>query len=183
MPTKSDFFADLRTKIRDHQSDVVTVFQPLDDTALTWRPNAKEWSVLICFDHLLQTYGYYQPKIERALLAPQKENGGGYRSSFWGSIYLFFALNPRWSFPTPNALMPSATPERAVFARYLAKEQRVLDLLQSLDGVDVTRTRIPIEKGITFNLGDCLRFLVYHDSLHIRQAHEVLAQYLAQGNG
>jgi hypothetical protein len=173
------FFAELRSIIRSHVADVANIFQPLDDAALMWRPNPKEWSILICFDHLNQTYNYYQAKIERALAAPflVEANEDNYRPSVWGGIYMFFALNPRMSFPTPAALMPTLSPERAALEQYLTKQQELLHLLSQLDRVDLARTRIPIEKSVAFNLGDCLKILVYHDSLHIRQARNVLAGY------
>lgn len=178
MTTKTAFFADLVAHIHAHREDVTNVFQPLDNAALAWQPDPNEWSILICFDHLNQTYAYYQPKIAQALSAPVRVQSVAdrYRPSFWGRVYMFFALNPRFSFPTPDALRPSDAPERTVLERYLIKQAELLDLLGRLDGVDLTRTRIPIERGITFNLGDCLKILVYHDSLHIGQAHGVLAQ-------
>lgn len=117
--------------------------------------------------------------MQRALAAPVsvEEDADRYRPSFWGAIYMFFALNPRWSFPTPDVLMPSAAPDRSALGHYLGKQQALLTLLDSLRDVDLRRTRIPIEKSVQFNLGDCLKILVYHDSLHIAQAHTVLSQY------
>lgn len=184
MTAKEAFFAELRSVIRTHERDVARVFQPLDDAVLKWRPEPKEWSILICFDHLKQTYAYYQPRIEQALAAPVPVAGSvdRYRPSFWGRIYMFFALNPRWSFPTPAALMPADAPERTVLAEYLVKQQELMELLQRLDQVDLIRTHIPIERGVSFNLGDCLKILVYHDSLHIRQAHNVLRTWESSGN-
>ena len=175
---KSIFLADLRSTIHAHQADVESVFQPVYEAALAWRPAPKEWSILLCFDHLNQTHAYYRAKIARALTDPVQIVGDtdNYRASFWGRIYMFFALNPRWSFPTPEALLPSAAPQRIALDDYLARQQTLLDLFKTLDTVDLTRTLVPIEKNISFNLGDCLKILVYHDSLHIRQAHNVLAQ-------
>jgi hypothetical protein len=178
MTTKAIFFADLRSMIHAHQADVTGVFQPLDDTTLAWQPSPKEWSMLICFDHLNQTHAYYNAKLARALAAPARIEGDTdtYRASFWGNIYMFFALNPRWSFPVAEELAPSDAPTRRALAGYLTNQQALLDLLKRLDTVDLTRTRIPIARNVNFNLGDCLMVLVYHDALHIRQAHNVLAQ-------
>lgn len=179
LTSKTLFFSDLRSTIQTHQNDVTHVFQRLDDSALKWQPKPTEWSILLCFDHLNQTYVYYEAKIRRALLEPVTVEGevDRYRPSFWGAIYMFFALNPRWSFPTPDALLPNAAPERATLDDYLGRQQALLDLFGTLHDVDLCRTRIPIEKNVQFNLGDCLKILVYHDSLHIAQAHGVLSQY------
>lgn len=175
MTPKAEFFAKLRLKIHTHQADVNTVFKPLRDTSLTWQPNSKEWSILLCFDHLIQTYAYYQAKLEQALTAPIKVQTilDTYRPSVWGRIYMAFALNPHFSFPTPDALRPTGSPQRVVLEQYLIKQQEMLNLLETLEEIDLNRTRIPIEKNVAFNLGDCVKILVYHDSLHIRQAYQV----------
>jgi hypothetical protein len=176
---KEKFLAELTSQVEAHLAEVRTTFQPLEETLLTWRPAPKEWSILICFDHLNQTYLYYQEKIERAIATPTLVKGSNdeYHPSFWGNIYMYFALNPKWSFPTPAALMPALSPERSVLEKYQANQLELVDLFHQLDQVDLKDTRVPIEKGVSFNLGDCLKILVYHDSLHIRQAHKVLADY------
>ncbi len=181
MTAKSTFLADLRTHIATHQRDVQQIFRPLDDDMLTWRPGPKAWSILLCFDHLNQTHLYYQAKIARALAAPivAEPERDEYRASFWGGVYMAFALNPRFSFPTPDVLAPSATPTRAALDDYLRKQDELLATLDQVATVDLMRTSIPIEKSVRFNLGDCLKILVYHDGLHIRQAHGVLSQQKA----
>lgn len=40
--------------------------------------------------------------------------------------------------------------------------------------IDLCRTQVPIALGVRFNLGDCLKILVYHDALHLSQALHVL---------
>jgi hypothetical protein len=180
MPTKAVLLADVRTRIAAHQRDLRTVFAPLADTALCWRPDAKEWSILHCFDHLNHTHVYYRAKIDRAMAAPVGVKGRDeYRASFWGGVYMFFALNPRFSFPTPDAIAPADVPARTALDVYLQKQDDLLATLDQLAGVDLIQTRIPIEKSVQFNLGDCLKILVYHDALHIRQAQGVLARQRA----
>ena len=168
--------------IHAHQADVTGVFQPLDDPTLTQRPSPQAWSILLCFDHLNQTHAYYNAKLARAVAAPAQvsdpnkvSDTDSYRTSFWGNIYMFFALNPRWSFPVAEELAPSEAPTRHALDEYVNNQQALLALLKRLDTVDLTRTRIPIARNVNFNVGDCLKILVYHDALHIRQAHDVLA--------
>lgn len=88
---------------------------------------------------------------------------------------MYFALNPRYSFPTAEAITPEPTASREVLAVYLTKQTSLLEILDQVDHVDLSKTPIPIEKGVKFNLGDCLKVLVYHDALHIGQARGVLA--------
>jgi hypothetical protein len=174
---KSAFLTDLKTRIEQHCETVVTVFQPLEDQQLNWRPDRKEWNISQCFDHLNLTHEYYTPRIKSALdkpspVSPAKDS---YKPSFWGRIYMYFALNPRYSFPTAEAITPETAASREVLAVYLTKQTSLLEILGQVDHVDLSQTPIPIEKGVKFNLGDCLKVLVYHDALHIGQAQGVLA--------
>ena len=60
--------------------------------------------------------------------------------------------------------------------QYLAYQETLLQHLDEAAAVDLVKTMVPIEKFVRFNLGDCLKILVYHDELHIGQAQRVYAQ-------
>ncbi len=175
---KQEFLNDLRTRIRAHVERVETIYAELEPAQLLWQPSAKEWSVLHCFDHMALTFDYYRPRIDNALQspAPLLGNPDVYAPSRWGRIYMYFSINPRYSFPTAAAITPVAQPDRTVFDRYLGAQAALLDDLERVGAVDLARTRIPIEKGVRFNLGDVFKFLVYHDEVHFLQAQGVLAQ-------
>jgi hypothetical protein len=185
--SKAAFLHDLRSRIAAHQSTVQADFQPLPASQLARPPHTKEWSILQCFDHLNQTHRYYMDKIALVLSLPAPEATGSdhYRASFWGGIYMAFAFNPRFSFPTPEPLVPAgaAALQPDVLDAYLVKQRELLHLLDQVEDIDLCATRIPVEKGLKFNLGDCLKILVYHDALHIRQAHGVRDQLAARAAG
>jgi hypothetical protein len=176
MITKADLFADLRSRIEAHVAVVTAVFLPLSDEQLTRQPDPKEWNILQCFDHLNLTHAYYRPKIEAALVQPRpaKAQAGLYKPSFWGRIYMHFAFNPKYSFPTVEEMTPETAVTRQTLYLYLQKQTELLQTLDQTGGVDLRRTPIPIAKGVKFNLGDVLKILVYHDELHIGQAEGVL---------
>lgn len=182
--TKSAFFADLVAHIQAHSTQTQTDFVPLSLTQLQWSPAPKEWSILQCFDHLNQTHDYYMAKIQTALASqpPRAQTGQDiYRPSFWARIYMFFALNPRFTFPAPAATVPQAQPDARVLDIYLGKQQQLLSLLEEVEEIDLTRTILPIEKNVRFNLGDCLKILVYHDALHLRQAENIIRMKVEGG--
>jgi len=176
---KAAFLADLRGQIATHCEIVTQQFQPLADDALTWQPFNKkgqpEWSILQCFDHLNLTHDYYMAKIAGSLATapPAANEADTYKASFWGGIYLYFALNPKYTFPSPEPVTPTAQPGRQTLAAYLACQEALLERLASIREIDLSKTMIPIEKFVRFNLGDCLKVLVYHDQLHIGQARRV----------
>lgn len=175
--TMSDLISDLRDRIQEHQETVADVFQTLDTGKLNWQVSRKDWSITQCFDHLNLTHDYYLPKIEGALSNPKPADSHQnlYKPSLWGRIYMYFAFNPKYSFPTTEEITPQSEPNHTVLQVYLAKQDGLLEIIEQVDQIDLTRTPVPLEKGIKFNLGDCLKVLVYHDDLHFEQAKGVLA--------
>lgn len=178
--SKALFLDDLRVRSVAHAQQVAAAFMPLSQAQLVWRPSPKEWSILHCLDHLNQTHLYYQSKLARVLTHPvaAPERDDDYAPSWWGRIYMAFAFNPRLSFPTPDVVAPQATPPVDAAAVYLARQVELRARLDAVAQVDLRRTRVPIEKGVSFNVGDCLRILVYHDALHLGQAAAVAAAYV-----
>ncbi len=177
MTSKPDFLADLRGRIHQHADQVQRVFLELDDAQLAWRPQPGEWNVLQCFDHLNLTHDYYAPKIAGGLAqrCPANPAADSYAPSFWGRIYMHFSFNPKYSFPAPSAVVPAADSlGRDVLRRYLAKQETLLKTLDAVAAINLCATTVPVEKFVRFNLGDCLKILVYHDRLHIGQAERVL---------
>ena len=174
---KLDFLADLEAHIQRHNKVVAEVFQPLDSDQMNWRSVRKEWNIAQCFDHLNLTHDYYVPKIESSLAIPKPADSlqGLYKPSFWGRIYMYFAFNPKYSFPTAEQITPQSESDLSVLDIYLAKQEALVEILNQVEKIDLRRTLVPLEKGIKFNLGDCLKVLVYHDDLHIEQAIGILA--------
>lgn len=182
MTPKLDFLAELRDRIHEHADQVTSVFLELDDAQLAWRPRTGEWNVLQCFDHLNLTHDYYAPKVTGGLAQrlPANPTADSYAPSFWGRIYMYFAFNSKYSFPTAPAITPADDSldrnvlHRDVLHRYLAKQEELLETLDAAAAIDLRATTVPIEKFVRFNLGDCLKILVYHDRLHVGQAERVL---------
>lgn len=176
---KSDFLNEIQIQFEKNSQSTITEFQSLADEILEWHPKPQEWNILACYDHLNLTHDYYGPKIEAALKKPVQANPQKdvYQPSFWGRIYMFFAFNPRYSFPTAAEITPGTALNRHVFTEYLSRQEVLFDTLQQIQVVDLQHTPIPIQGPVNFNLGDCLRILVYHDELHIGQARKVKAAW------
>jgi hypothetical protein len=171
--SKLAFFGDLRTHIDQHVETVQTKFLEMEIGQLNQQPQAGEWSILQCFDHLNLTHDYYRAKMAPALAAPIPAAVPDlYAPSFWGRIYMHFAFNPRYSFPSPDPVKPDATSalSRDVLTNYLTRQEELLQLLVAAEQIDLRRTTLHVEKIVNFNLGDCFKILVYHDRLHMGQA-------------
>ncbi|HEU5086138.1 MAG TPA: DinB family protein [Roseiflexaceae bacterium] len=170
------FLADLRTRMQQHCEQVREVFGRLDPADLQWKPNASEWCIGQCFDHLNLTYAYYRPRILEAQAAHIDQASSEYSASRWGRFYMFFALNPRFSFPTAPQITPTNPVHAGILERYLANQDELNGLLNDTAITNRLHVRVPIERGVSFVLGDCLKILVYHDGVHFLQAQRVLAQ-------
>ena len=179
---KADFVADLRQKVNENCETVTAVFQPLTLDQLQWQPDAKEWNILQCFEHLNLTHDYYTPKIETAIANPKPlQTPDEYKPAFFGRLYMHFAFNPKYSFSTAAEMVPDTAVDPTVFTTYLAKQEALLDFLEQVAHVNL-KTKVPISTAVNFHLGDCLKILPYHDALHIDQAQRVLAA-LSASNG
>jgi len=181
---KYHFFTQLRTEIQQHIISVKHLFQPLTLDHRAWRPTQRVWSIEQCFEHLNLTHDYYRPKIDQTLahaehLLPASDT---YTPSCWARIYMYFAFNPRYSFPTAAALTPPVVVNEAVLTQYLVRQTALFDILDQATPIDLCTTPVRIKPGIRFNLGDCLKILVYHDALHIGQARGILTQLQSAGN-
>jgi hypothetical protein len=175
--SKLAFFEDLRTHIDQHVETVQTKFLEMEIGQLNRPPQAGDWSILQCFDHLNLTHDYYRARIAPALANPVSAGAPDlYAPSFWGRIYMHFAFNPRYSFPSPDFVRPEAVSalSRDVLTNYLTRQEELLQLLVAAEQIDLRRTTLHVEKIVNFNLGDCFKVLVYHDRLHMGQAERVL---------
>ena len=175
--SKNAFLKDLRGHIHQHCAIVEAAFQPLSNTHLNWRGDSKQWSIGQCFDHLNLTHAYYRSRIDPVLRTPAPaRDPDEYQPSFWAGIYMRFAFNPRFSFPAPSAVTPASELNAGVIQTYLQNQRDLLDILDAVQSLDLNDLPIPIKTGVSFNLGDALRIVVYHDALHLRQADGVLKQ-------
>ena len=173
---KQDFIFDLQNKIKEHCETVTAVYRPLPLEQLTTQPDPKEWNILQCFDHLNLTHEYYEPKIQAGLANPTAKDHTNdvYKPSFFGRIYMHFAFNPKYSFSVADEMAPQTAVSRDALAIYLNKQDHLLQTLAQIDDINLTKTKTPISTGVNFNLGDCLKVLVYHDALHFHQAQGIL---------
>jgi hypothetical protein len=176
---KSALLRDLRGHIHQHCAIVEAAFQPLSNTHLNWQYDSKQWSIGQCFDHLNLTHAFYRPRVDTAMARPTPaRNPDLYKPSFWGGIYMHFAYNPKYSFPAPSVVVPASELDAGVLKAFLQKQRELLSTLDRVDTINLNAAPIPIKSVVSFNLGDALKILVYHDALHIRQADSVLKRLL-----
>lgn len=156
-------------------------FKSLSAAQLNFKNDAQEWNILQCLAHL-NLYGtFYLTKIEEQILKQEiGTNNQIFKSGILGN---YFANMMQVK---PNKLkkykaMKRMTVESEVLTattidRFLKQQELLKTLLKQCRNIDLNRPRIEtaLHGLIKLNMGDTLRFLVYHTERHILQAENIL---------
>ena len=162
------------------KKQVPELFGSLTTEQLSWKPDANEWSVGQCIDHILVTNSRYFAILEK-IISGEKKTSFWERLSilpgFWGRL-LVRAVHPR----TSRKIKTSEVfkPREKVFSQELIKnfvehQGQLVDLMNRTDHLNHKRIVVtsPAAKFITYSLKDCFRIIVYHEQRHIAQAIRV----------
>jgi hypothetical protein len=163
--------------VRDTQS----TFGRLTDPQLNWRPDARQWSVAQCFEHLLTTNDLMLRDANEALRNPGR--------SVWQRMPLLPAFLGRTlvrsqspsatrKFRTTAAGQPSTSSISVDILRRFADQARDAAVwMESLDEGAATRTNMvsPFMRIIAYSVLDGCRLMVAHDRRHFEQARRVMA--------
>jgi hypothetical protein len=171
---------DVRAGLEDVARDVQATFGGLNARQLNWRPDATQWSVAQCLEHLLAANRLMLKAAEDAL-------GGAPPRTFWQRVpllpRLFGPLLVRSQAPEATRKYkadPSATPAASdiaadVVPRFLEQARQAIARLQTLDASAAARATMtsPFATFINYSVLDGWRLLFTHDRRHIEQARRV----------
>jgi len=162
--------------------DVEGAFGEVTLEQLNWKPDAKEWSVGQCFEHLILTTRPY-------IAIAQGDLDGTRGSSFWarvpgmpafGANLILSMIEPDGSrkAPAPPAMRPSRSNIPAdIVQSFLGSHAQVTQILQSSRGHNLSVViTSPISPLIGYTLLDAYRIIITHHRLHMGQAGRVMAQ-------
>ncbi|MBZ4187755.1 DinB family protein [Niabella beijingensis] len=151
---------------------------PLPETALAQRPAAGGWNALECLEHLNRYSSYYldalQSCISKAASLPAATYRPGRLGNYFAKIIHPDTSRKKMKTPQPmNALHASLN--RSVVTTFIDNQRQLLQLLEQARKVDLgkEKTGTSLSKLIRLKLGDTLRFVIYHNERHIRQAENV----------
>ena len=161
-------------------AEVRRAFGALSAEQLNWKPDAREWSIAQCLDHLILSNRPYVPIFED-LLAGRRHGRLRERvpvlPRLFGSL-LIKTLRPdsgrkvqaRPAFlPSASALPPAIV---AAFVEEHERLQRLMEASRGLDLADIVITS-PVLGLITYSLLDACRIIVAHEQNHFVQATRV----------
>ncbi len=155
---------------------------PLDDKDLEWRPSKYKWNIYEVLEHLIRFGEFYIPKFRQVVRYPKAlKVTDTYNSGRFGRIAIKSA-RPVNGVVVNKAKSPRKTNpflrklNRSVILEYIDQQNKLLDLLGSLDDVDLSKNRVPTMIGswIKLNLGDSLRLVVHHEERHFIQIDDLV---------
>lgn len=155
-------------------------FGGLTAPQLNWTPEANQWSVAQCFDHLLTANATYFPIFEKVLNRENKQTfweSLPWLPAFWGKM-LVKAVAPESArkLKAPKAFHPSSSRiDEAVIGRFIDQQNQVIRYMKATEDLDLEKTIIssPVTNLITYSLMDAYRIIVTHEKRHFLQAMRV----------
>ena len=175
----ADVTAELAAIAREAQS----VFGPLTEQQLNWRPDAARWSIAQCFDHLLKANREMFKSIDDAI-------DGARAPTVWQRLpvlpRVFGAMLIRSQRPDATrkftaarrAEPSSSTIDPQIVARFVAYQHEAAARVRALDGRGVDRIVMvsPFVRFITYTVLDGCRLIVTHERRHLEQARRVIQE-------
>jgi hypothetical protein len=147
---------------------------PLSHAQLNWKPNATDWSVGQCLEHILIANQSYIPLIEQILTGrkkPQFWERLPLVPALWGRL-LIASLNPDrlYQIKTAKVFEPTLSAvEPQILATFSQQQQQLVDLMQKCVPLDAARIIVtsPAVSFITYSLLDAFRIIVVHEQHHV----------------
>lgn len=172
--------ADVEAEFPAIARDTQSIFGPLNEQQLNWRPAATSWSVAQCLDHLLSAdRGMFQA-IAAAMdgsRPPTRWQRLPVLPGLFGSM-LIKSQGPeaKRKFTAPSSAEPASSAIPAdVVAHFIAHQHEAAARVRALAGRDVARTIMvsPFVSYITYSVLDGCRLIVAHERRHFEQARRV----------
>jgi len=165
------------------RNSVELEFYQLSDNVLTFKPDATQWSILECFEHLNRYASYYLPVIEIAIEKAGRKSTDQLDIDYtWIGKYSIKSMHPSnvKRQKTFQHMDPAKSQlKRNVLDKFLANQTHLLQLLDKARFVDINKKRVPLEffRLIKMNIGEAIEFVIVHEQRHLQQAKHVLEKH------
>jgi hypothetical protein len=175
---KQPFLDDLLARNEANLERVQAAFAPLDRDARGAQPEAGEWCVDQCIQHLVLSYEMH---LTRILPILARDRGGDSAPSFarsWMAQRNLYQkqFDPRTKVKTLPKVTPSDHYYPEAYSQFAAQKARFAAIVEQARPANLQH-RGWFLWVVPVNLGDYLEMLVLHDELHIDQAQRALAVY------
>jgi hypothetical protein len=172
---------EIESALADIVRDTDATFGRFDARQLNWRPDAQQWSVAQCFDHLLSANRLMFAAAEQALT-------GAAPSTIWERLPVLprvlgralirsQAPDSTRKYKAPAKAQPSVSDGAAdVVERFVRQQREAGRMVLGLDELRVARVVMtsPFVRIITYSVLDGWRLVIAHNHRHLGQAKRVL---------
>jgi len=162
-------------------ADAERTFAALSPEQLNWKPDASQWSVGQCLDHLIQTDSRIGAALD-GVITDTKPSRFAERipglPGFFGRL-MVKSLGPQVTrkMKAPAAATPAASDVPAdVVIRFLANHDQTIERMRALESKHPERAIItsPFAGVVVYSALDACRIVVAHDRRHMAQAERVM---------
>jgi hypothetical protein len=172
--------AEVRTGLAGMARETQATFGGFDARQLNWRPDAAQWSVAQCFEHLLTANRLMSQAAEAAL------NNARART-LWQRLPVLPGVLGRMLIrsQTPGATRKFTAPSKAqpatsdiaadIIQRFIEQHRDAVAWLPALDERDAARAIMtsPFIRVVTYSVLDGWRLILAHDRRHFEQARRL----------
>jgi hypothetical protein len=175
-----DLHERLRTEAKANHERVAALARPLDPERLVRRPTPPGWSVGEVLQHLCVSDELYRRPLLTLVNGARRDAGAPareWKSTFFGNFLATMLEKPR-KLKTPRTMKPGPTPQPGVVEDFLARDTRMVALMDDAATLDWRALRMPSPALplpiVWLNLGDVFRIHVVHVRRHLAQMERVL---------
>lgn len=175
----------LQTVISETESisrEAQELVKGLDEEQLNWKPDASQWSIAQCLDHLAVTAKAWEPILSEATIRGRKKwatsQSPAYKPTLVGG-WLIKQIAPENTrkFPAPKVFRPGSSSNiQDALERFLGEQNRFRDFVIQARGLDYNKTRLrsPVTPLMRYSLADSFVVVVLHCRRHLAQARRVM---------
>ena len=150
------------------------IFGGLNAIQLNWTPNAGEWSIAQCFEHLILVNADYFPLLQRIACGewkPTLKERVPLLPKLFGKVVLN-AMQPdakRKVKAIPRFQPSGSAIDRDIINRFVAHQQELCRHMQATADCDWHKTIItsPVASLLTYSVFDAYRIIVAHEQQHV----------------
>jgi hypothetical protein len=177
-----EFVSDVREKLEQLVARMHIVQAEVTQDALNTQTSYSAWTLAQIVEHMILANEGYVKRFQ-SILDGAVRGEDEVKLSFFGKM-LLKGSTPSSNVPAPKALHPAAGPyDQSIFDRWLAQHQLILQFVDGLEGIDLTRTKFrnALFPVIRMNLADLLELFCTHDERHVLQIEQI-AKSLREGS-
>ena len=176
-----DLLDDLKIKTLKMIGQVES-FQKMHESDLNYKSADNKWSILECIGHLNLYSDFYVNEFERRILSAKHTYSEVHKTGFIGNRLAKFMLPIGDEISMKMKTFNSKNPENSKLSittldKFIKQQIKILLLVDKSRTVNLTKTKCSITiKGIKLRFGDALRFYIFHNVRHIKQATKIIEE-------